>query len=191
MVLDKSGNPLVDVKERRDEITRCLEIIGWSWQRLADRTENTLQGAYRIKGCKITMADSDIRWLQSLADAVSALPRPVVGNDPGSPGLERLAAPVTMADEAKAKELAAIMVSDAVEAERDRMVRGLVDVYMSANDLEDAEQLAARWAISQAAEALGLLPQVKAMLRAMMPPPAPAPVRQVADVVRQPFESAI
>lgn len=82
MVLDKNGTPLVVASDRRNEVQRCLETIGWSWGKLGDRISGTLATAMAIKNCKRQIADSDLRWLQDLADAHIARPRPAESNDP-------------------------------------------------------------------------------------------------------------
>jgi hypothetical protein len=179
MVLDKAGNPLVVLSERRDELVRCTTIIGWSWAKVAERLDLTMAGAMTIKNCKTGVSDSDLRWLQELANAVEHLPRPKIENDDDNPELARLSVPVQMAgfvptsEAQNAAEKAAVIT---LEAERDRTAKVLADVYLSAADLEGLsveEQNAARWAIGQAAAAIGVLPQVQALIRAAPPKPVP------------------
>jgi hypothetical protein len=179
MVLNKDGNPLVAVHERRDELVRCTAIIGWSWAKVAERLDLTLPGALTIKNCKKGIADSDLRWLQELANAIEHLPRPKIQNDDDNPELARLSVPVQMAGympESEAQKAAENAVVITLEAERDRTAKVLANVYMAAADLEGAtmeQQSAARWAIAESAAALGLLPQVQALIRAAPPKPVP------------------
>jgi hypothetical protein len=93
MITDKHGRPLGTLSEKRDEVLRCITAIGWSWQKLADRLEQKLPYALRVNRCKVALADSDMRWLQALADAVEAIPRPEVTTDP-EPGAAPLLGPV-------------------------------------------------------------------------------------------------
>ena len=66
-----------DTKLRRDEVVRCMAVLGWSWPVLSQRISvGVLKGALAIKMCKREISDSDLEWLSSLAAAVEATPRP-------------------------------------------------------------------------------------------------------------------
>lgn len=194
MVMDKEGNPLVAVSERRDELMRCTAIIGWSWQKVADRLDMTMAGALQIKNCKVGIADSDLRWLQELAAMMETMPRPAVANDADNPELARLAAPVAMTvgvSEHEAQKMAVESGVLQVQAERDRTARVLADVYVATESLEGTtpeQQSAARWAVAEIASGLGLLGQVQAILKAGAP--APLPPAPVERMMREPFEAA-
>jgi hypothetical protein len=185
MVLDKQGNPLVETKDRRDEIQRCIEIIGWGWGRLGDRLEVKLPTAYAIKNCKRPVADSDLRWLQALADAVVALPRPAEFNDPapvqGAPVVQAGAAvmfgpPAPLPDVVVASSPPVDMVQrvrqEIAEESAVALVASITNVYLAARpgvgpDAMTSEQVAgARWALGELAQSLGVLDLVQDQLRA-------------------------
>lgn len=81
-VTNADGVPLVTTAERRDEWLRCLEVIGWSQQKWADRTGEKLHQALAIKKGSRPLYDSDLRWVQQLAAAVASFPRPPLATDP-------------------------------------------------------------------------------------------------------------
>jgi hypothetical protein len=179
MVLDKQGNPLLAFEERRDEFVRCMGIIGWTWPKVAERLGITYPGSMAIKNCKRQIADSDLRWLQELADAVAALPRPAIANDP-SPDVARLGAPVTMPGAGMSDEMVARMTASAASkaagAEQARTVETLAAVYFQAasSELGEGELSGVRWAISEMAERLNLVAEVREAVRAKKPEPEPA-----------------
>lgn len=80
-VMNADGVPLVTTAERRDEWLRCLEVIGWSQQKWADRIGEKLHQALATKKGSRPIVDSDLRWVQQLAAAVASLPRPPLQND--------------------------------------------------------------------------------------------------------------
>jgi len=81
-VVNADGAPLVTTAERRDEWLRCLEVIGWSQQKWADRIGEKLHQALATKKGARPIYDSDLRWVQQLAAAVASLPRPPLSTDP-------------------------------------------------------------------------------------------------------------
>lgn len=189
MVLDKQGNPLTVTKDRRDEVQRCIEIIGWSWGKLGDRLSIKLPSALGIKNCKRPIADSDLRWLQDLADVMLSHPRPAETNDPeavqGAPIVQAGVAtsPVLHSDTAlpSAPDVAPAMPAvDLVRQVRDEIaeqstvaiVSSITSVYMSAipgagPDGMTSEQVAgARWALGELAQQMGVLDLVQDQLRA-------------------------
>lgn len=194
MVMDKQGNPLVETKDRRDEMQRCIEIIGWSWGKLGERLGHKLPTAYHIKQCKRGVADSDIRWLQALADAHIALPRPAEQND-ASPvqaapmvqagavlGAVQMGNPNLESDISTENQMGKSILPDLNQVNRLReeiaeqsavaLVASITSVYLTAQpgvgpDAMTVEQVAgARWALGELAQSLGVLDLVQDQLRA-------------------------
>lgn len=192
MVLDKQGNPLTVASDRRNEIQRCIEIIGWSWGKLGDRIDLKLPSVYAVKNCKRTIPDSDLRWLQDLADAVMAHPRPAPQDDPspvqGAPVVQA-GAMLATADLNPAMEHAPSVQHDVAPAPADAdivrrvrdeiaeqstvaIVSSITSVYMAAvpgvgPDAMTSEQVAgARWALGELAQQMGVLDLVQDQLRA-------------------------
>lgn len=81
-VTNADGVPLVTTTERRDEWLRCLEVIGWSTQKWADRTGEKLHQALATKKGSRPLYDSDLRWIQQIAASVASMPRPPLATDP-------------------------------------------------------------------------------------------------------------
>lgn len=119
-----------DTKLRRDEVVRCMGVLGWSWPVLGQRLDiGGLKGALQIKMCKREISDGDLEWLSSLAAAAEAVPRlvPVAATeDDGAPMLAeppaRQAEPTMVATgstmaaetvaEAEATVIAAVVAQD-------------------------------------------------------------------------------
>lgn len=189
MILDKEGNPLAETKDRRNEVQRCIDIVGWSWSKLADRLGIKFATSLAIKNCKRPIADSDLRWLQELADVMIAHPRPAEMNDPepvaGAPIVQAgammmpaedvapVAAPVVQQVTAQNPpvDLLKEMREELAEQQAVAIVSGITSVYLSAvpgvgPDAMTSEQVAgARWALGELAQQLGVLDLVQDQLR--------------------------
>lgn len=90
MIRSSTGRILTSVKDRRDEVTRCLKEIGWSWPVFAERTGHAASMGSRYKYCKQPVPDEDIDYVQRLAKAVVGVPRQKPS--PGLVGLAKLEA---------------------------------------------------------------------------------------------------
>jgi hypothetical protein len=188
MVLDRQGNPLTETKDRRDEVARCLDVIGWSWTKLGERVLLSQPTVFQVKNCKRPIADSDIRWLQDLADAHKALPRPVEQNDPspvnGAP-LVQAGAVLATADlnpatgngaslhqEMPGTNLVQQLREEIAEQSTVALVANITSVYLSAvagvgpDAMTDEQAKGARWALGELALQLGVLDAVQEQLRA-------------------------
>jgi hypothetical protein len=177
-VTNKAGEPITSIAERKDEIVRCITVIGWSWQKLADRLELRLPGVMAFKNCK----------RQSLADAHMALPRPMVTFDPepvpaapaGLPGgIAGLGPQPGQPDGVQLQPASQIVGNDVVKQIREEIaeqsttaiVAAISGVYMAAvpgmgPDAMTSEQVAgARWALGELAQSMGVLDLVQDQLR--------------------------
>ena len=185
------GVPLVQMAERRDELQRCLEVIGWSWQKWADRTGVKLPNALAQKACKRAVFDSDIRWVQMLAAAVASYPRPVPADDAVDPshpvaqlepakvvrevriGAEQAPAGVP----ARSEEFAVPVSIGTMEA-----LAAMAELYRDAGASEgagDEEQQAVRWAMGMLAAKLGIEAPLRSLVSSggrvvMQPAPVPS-----------------
>jgi hypothetical protein len=214
-VLDRQGNPLVINSDRRNEVQRCIEVIGWSWMKLADRLGVKAPTALAIKNCKRPIADSDLRWLQALADAVTALPRPAEVNDPepvqGAPIVQGGMSVATsdlnpamdqapsVSHDMPAGDMVARIREELAEQQAVAIVSTITNLYMHAvpgvgpDALNQDNVAGARWALSEMANALGVLDLVQDQLRSFQASAAqasPMPVGAiggVSEATRQPM----
>jgi len=206
---NNEGHPLMQRQERRDEVRRCLQIIGWSQMQYADRIGLKIAGVAQIMHCKVDVADSDIRWLQRLAEAVASIPRPAIANDPDTPEVARLAAPIGAAVTIHATEgeLNAVAAKTR-DVALEETARAIAEVYRwsgSTGEVSEHELAGAKWALAKVAESLGIVDRVRVLIRQVpmqqvepepipgesmvhtwTPPlPEPAPAREA--VSREPF----
>lgn len=192
MVIDSNGVPLMTRAERKTEWLRCLQVIGWSQQKFADRTGVKLHTVLAIKSGNRDLPDSDLRWVQQLAAAVAALPRPPIEDDPvpADHPVARLE-PAARVEEVTMQTIAAhqaAMPTTAIEIAVPavfgpaEVLRELEAVYRDAGASEgatDDQAAGARWAVGALAQRLGLLEALQAMIAA-------PPVSQLRVAAPQP-----
>lgn len=153
MIRDPQGRVLTSVKARRDEVTRCLGIIGWSWVVFAQKTGHHTSMGSRYKYCRDAVPDEDILYVQRLVAAFKAVPR-------GKP----------------TRGMVGAAVLERLEADVSLLVKTLVDVWVEVEDeLEGPAREGGVAAVSEIAERLGIEELVKQGVSKA--PRKPKPVR--------------
>lgn len=191
-----------ETKQRRDELVRCKDIIGWSWLTVGQRLALNSSQAFALKACKREISDVDLDWMRDLADAVAARPRPIAAPTHGprmvadlSMGVGPLGFTVAMAhaerhvmsDGDLPAELygeqphvpdgldgSSAMTEDYLSVSG--TVKAMASVYVNLSNVEelsDEEREGAKWALSALAEKLGIMEQVAAQIKAERLPRAP------------------
>ena len=165
---------LTETGQRRVEVERCKDVIGWSWLKLGERLDLTPSQALAIKSGKRPIADSDLDWLQALAEAVDALPRPGPSDSVVAPpaamvrqGVAAMpgaaVAATTWGDVAVLpgpEELSEVMTLDAAASIVAGMYLGLENAGLTADQREGAQ-----WAIGELAQQFGVTDRVMAQIR--------------------------
>lgn len=184
-----------ETKQRRDELVRCKDIIGWSWLTVGQRLALNSSQAFALKACKREISDADLDWMRDLADAVAARPRPIAAPTHGprlvadlsmgvgplgfTAAMVKAERPAVMSDNDLPAELysdqphvpdgldgSSAMYEDYLSVSG--TVNALAEVYASLATADmTAEALGgAQWAISDVALKLGVLDQVAARIKA-------------------------
>lgn len=181
-----TGNRDWSAKKRMDEIQRCIDIIGWSWAKLAERVGMKYGEVLQVKKCKRDLADSDIVWLQDLATAFAAIPRPVVIARSEATEEQAMAhIPATLAPIERPLGLAPLrqegrpgltlagqaagLTDGGVSVMRDAAIVAIIDQYLAVDaipDYSDEERGAAKGALAAVLAALGWLDDGKRLLAA-------------------------
>ena len=180
--------------EARDELLRCKEIIGWSWQGLGDQLGLTPAQVFSVKASHRDVPPSDVAWVQAVAAAVEGVPSRAefARVDEAARAelalVDRSAARIAdvgagiSSDWSPPALLSAAAVPDPSSSERmeiadmtaAQVCEALAAVYWEASTsgrLDSNQRLAARWTIGEVAGRLGLVDEVKA---ALLAPEAPA-----------------
>ena len=179
-------------KLRRDEVVRCMGVLGWSWPVLGQRLEiGGLQGALRIKMCKREISDGDLEWLSSLAAAVEAVPRPVPAEPAADPQGDEGSAVTEGAVQQTAGAMTAMgstMAAETAAEVEQRVIEAIVAQYRSPvagwQGWSADEVRAARGALSELLVRLGWLDRAKGLLAASAPKAAASPAAVVTPAPR-------
>lgn len=172
-------------KEKRiAELERCKTVLGWSWQYLGEQIGSlTFAQMTAIRKDPTRLLDGDLMWLQALAAAVEAVPprhsflrrvaeESVLRATPNGPETSLIEAPADDEDDETAEHPMTDESLDDFSEDYNvspRLIDALVAVYHEAANTEvmsKTECTAARWAVSQIAQRLGILDEVKAALTA-------------------------
>jgi hypothetical protein len=158
------GTPLIATKERRDEMVRCIRLIGWTLPMLSERLGQAYTHGARLNQCKADLADSDLAWLQELAVLVASKPRPeIVRTFPDEALTVTMAPPVEEWTEAEAG-------TDEEETDMEMVASHLADVYLVARsdpELTHEQREGAAWAVSEMMERLGVVERCREKVRNM------------------------
>lgn len=142
------------LKQRRDEIVRCKDVIGWSWITVGQRLGLTSAAAFGLKNCKRPISDQDLSWLQTVAAAVDALPRP----DPIEEVPMRVSGGVAMerGDRDAPNPASEFPGFDPIPTEFAETVLAQMYVGLGNAGLTAEQREGASWAISELAAQLGV-----------------------------------
>lgn len=169
-----------EMSRRRDEVVRCKEILGWSWDMVAQRFGQKLAWGLRIKTCKETLPDSDLEWLQDLAATVAAFPTRAAYAERAQAAQQQVTAreePLVMQDTAATP--APSENGEPLVSRDQAVIDSLVLVYIEAAQADTTPEVtAARWALGRVALELGLLDVVKERIAALPPSVAAPPPAQ-------------
>lgn len=173
-----------DTKLRRDEVVRCMGVLGWSWPVLGQRLDiGGLKGALQIKMCKREISDGDLEWLSSLAAAAEAVPRLVPVAATEDDGAPMLAEPPARQAEPTMVATGSTMAAETVAEAEATVIAAVVAQYRAPLEGWDGwsadEVRAARAALSELLARLGWLGRARQLLAGAAPialPSATAPV---------------
>ena len=151
-MIEAPPHDLTTAEGRLNEIRRTKDIIGWSWKTVGERLGLTFSQSQALQTGKRAVADSDLEWLQQLAELVASLPRPPVVGMPEP-------APMSASDERAAEQRGRTMM-------RDEVVRSIADQYAAIEDqgLNEDQLAGAKHGLALVATSLGLLDAVRAVV---------------------------
>ena len=188
-------------QEARSELNRCREALQWSWLKTGELLDLSQSQMEAVKQGKRDLAPGDVEWMQALAEAVQTVPAratfreralaraqaeetmPPMLTTEGARSTLRPLETATANEELDVSDLPPVPFDDvpllSLGRQRARMeaVMVLASIYAEATGNEALSvdnSDGARWAISQAAERMGLLAEVQAEIagRAVLLPTA-------------------
>lgn len=182
---------VTEARAHQQRIEAAKNAIGWSWVTLGERLGLTSSQAHALRTAKRGIPGSDLFWLEQLAQAVQAIPRPPIADYHPAGGDTAGAMRGQVVDQAAERREGRSVVPVGTVGGQDyialrSVIEGLGSMYAEGPGEGASEGLKRGWdaAIEELSAKLGLESEVAAYVKshrvppppkAMQPRPAPTP----------------